>query len=96
MRQFKWIEWTMTMSGVDDRSADRRARDDRIAAEPQLATLGLPPGAIPSSMETHLARLHPRPLAVAGVVENGVVRPIDPTIRLPEHSRVIIVASETM
>jgi hypothetical protein len=33
-------------------------------------------------------------VAVAGVVENGVVRPIDPAVVLPEHSRVIIVTSE--
>jgi hypothetical protein len=35
-----------------------------------------------------------RPVAVAGVVENGLVRPLDPTVHLPEHARVIIVASE--
>jgi hypothetical protein len=29
-----------------------------------------------------------------GVVENGLVRPLDPAVKLPEHSRVIIVASE--
>jgi len=40
-----------------------------------------------------LGRRH-RPLAVAGVVENGLVRPLDPAVKLPEHSRVIIVASE--
>jgi hypothetical protein len=28
------------------------------------------------------------------VVENGLVRPLDPAVRLREHSRVIIVASE--
>jgi hypothetical protein len=32
--------------------------------------------------------------AVAGVVENGLVRPLDPAVKLAEHSRVIIVASE--
>jgi hypothetical protein len=31
---------------------------------------------------------------VAGIVENGVVRLLDPTIKLPEHSRVIIVATD--
>ncbi len=35
-----------------------------------------------------------RPIAVAGVVENGLVRPLDPAVHLPEHSRVIIVATE--
>jgi len=33
-------------------------------------------------------------MAVAGVVENGLVRPLDPSVTLPERSRVIIVASE--
>jgi hypothetical protein len=27
-----------------------------------------------------------------GIVENGLVHPVDATIKLPEHSRVIIVA----
>jgi hypothetical protein len=33
-------------------------------------------------------------VAVAGVVENGLVRPLDPAVKLPERSRVIIVATE--
>jgi hypothetical protein len=44
-------------------------------------------------VEDHLAR-HRRPIAVAGVVENGLVRPLDPKVKLSERSRVIIVASE--
>ncbi len=80
--------------GVDERSDERRARDEQIAAEPPLAPLELPPDATSSSVEEHLGRLHRRPLAVPGVVENGLVRPLDPTVKLPEHSRVIIVASE--
>jgi len=44
-------------------------------------------------VEAHLARLR-RPVAVAGVVENGLVRPLDPSVKLPERSRVIIVATE--
>jgi hypothetical protein len=44
-------------------------------------------------MEAHqLRRTHP--IAIAGIVENGMVRPVDPGVKLPEHSRVIIVASE--
>jgi hypothetical protein len=35
-------------------------------------------------------------VAVAGVVENGLVRPLDPAVKLPERSRVIIVALEGM
>jgi len=59
-----------------------------------MAPLALPPDAVPSSMETHLSRLHRRPVAVAGIVENGLVRPLDPAVKLPEHARVIIVAAE--
>lgn len=83
----------MTIPGTDERSLGRRARDEQIAAEVQLPPLALPPDTSPSSVEAHLGRRH-RPLAVAGVVENGLVRPLDPAVKLPEHSRVIIVASE--
>jgi hypothetical protein len=86
----------MTSPGIDERSAGRRARDEEIAAEPKLAPLELPPDAAMSPVEAHLGRLRRRPLAVAGVVENGLIRPLDPTVKLPEHSRVIIVAAEAM
>jgi hypothetical protein len=84
----------MTNPGVDQRSAGRRVQDERIAGEPKLAPLELPPGAVPSSVESHLRQQHRHPVAVVGVVENGLVRPLDPAVKLPEHSRVIIVASE--
>jgi hypothetical protein len=84
----------MTTPGADQRSPGRRARDELIAAEPQLAPPELPPDATTSPMEAHLGRLHRRPLAVAGIVENGLVRPLDPAVKLPERSRVIIVAAE--
>jgi hypothetical protein len=83
----------MMNPAVDQSSPERRARDEQIAAEPPLAPLDLPPDATPSPMEAHLAR-HRRPLAVPGIVENGLVRPLDPAVKLPEHARVIIVASE--
>ncbi len=84
----------MTTPGVDRRGPERRAHDEQIASEPQLAPLELPPGAAPSAMEAHLGRLRRRPLAVRGIVENGLVRPLDPAVKLPEHAQVIIVASE--
>lgn len=84
----------MTTPGTDQRSPGRRALDEQIAAEPHLAPLELPPNTVSSPLETHLSRRHWRPLAIAGVVENGLVRPLDPTVKLPEHSRVIIVAAE--
>jgi hypothetical protein len=84
----------MNTPGADQRNPGRRARDEEIAAEPEMAPLELPPDPALSSMEAHLGRLRRRPLAVAGVVENGLVRPLDPAVKLPEHARVIIVASE--
>jgi hypothetical protein len=83
----------MAKPEVDQRSASRKAKDEQIAAEPQLPAPQLSPGAAFSPVEAHLARNPRRPLAVAGVVENGLVRPLDPAVKLPEHSRVIIVAS---
>ena len=84
----------MTTPGTDQRSPGRRARDEQIAVEQHLPPLERPTDAAPSSMEAHLGGLRRRPLAVAGVVENGLVRPLDPTVKLAEHSRVIIVAAE--
>ncbi len=84
----------MTTPKVDQRSPRRQSRDERIAAEPQLPPLDMPPGSATAPVEAYLGSKHPRPLAVAGIVENGLVRPLDPTVKLPEHSRVIIVASE--
>jgi hypothetical protein len=69
-------------------------RDEQIAAEPPLAAPELPPDAAPSPVEAHLGRYRKRPVAVAGIVENGLVRPLDSEVKLPEHSRVIIVATE--
>jgi hypothetical protein len=83
----------MTTPAVDSRSPERRARDEQIAVEPMLPPLDLPPDAAASSVEVHLPWRR-RPLAVAGVVENGLVRPLDPAVKLPEHARVIIVATE--
>ncbi len=84
----------MAKPEVDTRSDQRRALDEQIAAESPMPIPELPSDAAPLPMEEHLARLR-RPIAVGGVVENGVVRPLDPTVRLTEHSRVIIVASES-
>lgn len=84
----------MTTPGVDHRSPERKVRDEQIAREPQLAPLDLPANAVPASMETHLGQLRQRPLAVRGIVENGLVRPLDPSVKLPEHTSVIIVASD--
>ncbi len=84
----------MAIPEVDRRSPARRALDEQIAAEPPLAPRDIPPDAIPSPVEAHLNQSRRRPVAVAGIVENGLVRPLDTAVRLPEHSRVIIVAAE--
>jgi hypothetical protein len=78
---------------ADSRNAARRALDELIAAEPKLPSPVLPPGVSPVPIEAHL-RHRRRPVAVAGVVENGLVRPLDPEVKLAEHSRVVIVAAE--
>jgi hypothetical protein len=75
-------------------SIQARKRDEQIAAEPKLAPLQVPHDAVPAPMETHLRKVRRRPLAVAGVVENGLVRPLDPAVKLAENSRVIIVGLE--
>jgi hypothetical protein len=81
----------MTIRDEDHRSPRRRARDEQIASEPHKAPLTLPQDARPAPMEALLRR---RPVAVEGVVENGLVRPLGSAVRLPEHARVIIVAAE--
>jgi hypothetical protein len=83
----------MTSASIDPRSHERRALDERIAAEPPMGPPELPADAVPLPMEVHLSRQLRRPVAVEGIVENGVVRPLDPAVTLKEHSRVIIVAS---
>ncbi len=82
----------MTSPQSDRRSDARQQQDEQIAAEGQLAPIVLPEDAAPSPMESHL-RHHQKPLAVPGIVENGLVRPLDPSVELSEHARVIIVAS---
>lgn len=84
----------MTAPEPDLRGLGRRARDEAIASEPPLPPPNLSAEAAPAPVEARLASLR-RPLAVAGVVENGLVRPLDPSVTLPEHSRVIIVAAES-
>ena len=83
----------MTVPQIDYRPPERRARDEAIAAEPPGPMPTLPADAAPLPVEAHLRRSR-RPEAVAGVVENGLVRLLDPSIRLPEHTKVIVVATE--
>ncbi|HYH68028.1 MAG TPA: hypothetical protein VD866_25255 [Urbifossiella sp.] len=85
----------MTTPQLDTRTPDRRALDEAIAAEPLLPPPELPADVAPRPLEAFLPRAR-KPVAVTGVVENGVVRPLDPAVRLPERSRVIIVANEAV
>jgi hypothetical protein len=84
----------VTTPQQDDRTAEQRARDEALAAEPPLPPPDLPEGVTPASVEEHLRRMH-KPIAVPGVIENGVARPLDDTVQLPERSRVIIIARDT-
>ncbi|MFM7519329.1 MAG: hypothetical protein ACKO9B_02530 [Planctomycetota bacterium] len=78
---------------LDDRTPEQRDSDERIAAEPLLPRPVIEPNAVPLPLEAVLRGRTGRPFAVAGVVENGLVKPLDPDVRLPEHARVIIVAT---
>lgn len=84
----------MSKPEADNRSPDQRASDERIASEPKRDPLDIPPGIKAKPLETHLRNLHRRPLALAGIVENGLVRPLDSNVKLPENARVIIIAAE--
>lgn len=81
----------MPTSQPDLRSEHRKAWDEQLASEPHLPHPRCLP-AQPRPLEEHLS--HRRPVAVMGVVENGLVRLLEPRVRLPEHSRVTVVASE--
>ena len=83
----------MSKPEPDTRSFERRALDEQIAAESPLPLPEFSPDTPAFPLEVHLERMRARPLAVMGVVENGLVRPLDPGVKLLEHSRVIIVAT---
>jgi hypothetical protein len=82
----------MNSPSPDLRTSRQRYLDEQAASEPPLLPPDLPPDAIASPVEAHLTS-RGRPVAVAGVVENGLIRPLDPSVKLPERSRVIIVSS---
>jgi hypothetical protein len=83
----------MATPQADHRSPSRKAKDEQIAAEPHLPAPQLPPDSTVAPVEAYLPSKSYRPLVAAGLVENGLVRPLDPAVKLPEDSRVIIVAS---
>ncbi len=77
----------------DTRSERRKALDEQLAAEPLLPIPAATAGDRPRPLEEHLGSRR-RPMAVVGVVENGVIRLLDAQVKLPEHTRVIVVASD--
>jgi len=81
----------MATTQADTRSQARRDLDEAIASEPVLAFPDLP--LADARPVEALLRSNKRPSAVPGIVENGVVRPLDPTIKLVERAKVLIVTS---
>jgi len=81
----------MATTSPDERTEQRKKQDEVIASEPQLAPPDLPRGVAALPVEEHLRKRRRRPQAFLGVVENGLIRLIDPEVRLPDRSSVIIV-----
>ena len=81
----------MTTAIPDTRTEKRKAADERIAAQAELAPPELSAGSVPRPVESFLPVR--KPMAVLGVVENGLVRPLDPNVTLPERAKVIIVSA---
>ena len=77
----------------DTQSERRKVLDEQLAAEPMLPIPDAAPGDQPRPLESYL-RPRRRPVAVVGVVENGVIRLLDAGVKFPEQSRVIAVASD--
>lgn len=82
----------MPIPQPDIRSEHRKALDEQLAAAPLQPIPEPSSGDVPRPLETHLRPR--RPVAVVGIVENGVVRLLDEGVSIPEHSRVIVVASD--
>lgn len=76
----------------DTRTEERRRLDEKIAAEPPKPR---PPKINPATTKPIEEFLGPEDLpkarAVIGIVEKGLVRPLDPNHRLPEQHKVLIV-----
>lgn len=70
----------MPLIEPDTRSEARKALDEQIASEPHLPIPPLSPGTVLRPLEEVMRELR-RPVAAMGVVENGVVRLLDPDVR---------------
>lgn len=86
----------MAVIEPDTRSEWRKRRDEEIAAEAESeGFVAFPddiPRGTPKPLSEHLNSLRRRPRALVGVVENGMIRLLDP-VTLPEHSHVVVVAA---
>ncbi len=69
-----------------------RALDEQIAAEAHLPIQQFPVGTVFRPVEELFRELR-RPVAAMGVVENGVIRLLDPDVKFPERASVIVVAA---
>ena len=78
----------------DTRTPEQIASDERIASEPHEPIPKISPDTPRYPLEYFESKR--RPTATMGIVENGIVRPLDPNVHLTEQSRVIIVASEAV
>ncbi len=76
----------MTRSETDQRTPERRALDEQIAAEPQLAPLDLPPDATSLSVEAYLGQQPARPGRRAWPMAPSPDPPADPPADPPEPS----------
>ena len=85
----------MITAQTDTRSEERKRLDELIASEPPLPRPNLPASIQPRAVERASSKNGKHPIAVMGIVENGLVRPLDPKVKLPEHSQVIIVAAHS-
>lgn len=81
----------MSLPTKNNRYAERKQLDEQIASKPPLPNPEIAADVKPLPVEDHLTQLR-KPVALAGVVENGVVRLLDPEVKLRERSPVIVVA----
>ena len=77
---------------MDDRSKNQKIRDEQIASSPKNSRPKPASEASPKPIEEFLAPEDiPSPRAIVGIVEDGVVKPLDTSQALKEHSKVLIV-----
>jgi hypothetical protein len=77
---------------MDDRTEDQKQQDEQIASGPKNPRPELTSDVSPKPIEEFFAPEDiPSPKAIVGIVENGIVKPVDSSQPLKEHSKVLIV-----